>query len=404
MIIQKNAMRNTLFFLFFTFFTLFSCSIETSKVAPSKLVENSDYTIPESYFTDTKQFPKLSKRFKNKTRKTVQEYFQNTFGSAGFSGGFLVAKNGQIIYENYSGYSFYDEKKEVKSTTALHLASVGKVLTATAIFRLLELNKLKLDQSVNSILPEFPYDSITVRMLLNHRSGIPKYANFASIDTVWNKHETLSNQNILGLLARFQFPLDFEPDSKFTYNNSNYAILALVIEKLTNKRFDEAMKTLVFDPIGMKHSYVMILKRDSLKAAESYQSSYTKVPFDFLDAVYGDKNIYSTPRDLLRYDLAMQNNQFISENLEKEIFKGYSYEKAGVKNYGLGIRIKEWSANQQLFYHHGWWHGNTSCYLSMKKEKVTIVILSNKYSRKVYDVMRLSSLFGDYPYNLEGNN
>jgi CubicO group peptidase (beta-lactamase class C family) len=371
MIIQKNAMRNTLFFLFFTFFTLFSCSIETSKVAPSKLVENSDYTIPESYFTDTKQFPKLSKRFKNKTRKTVQEYFQNTFGSAGFSGGFLVAKNGQIIYENYSGYSFYDEKKEVKSTTALHLASVGKVLTATAIFRLLELNKLKLDQSVNSILPEFPYDSITVRMLLNHRSGIPKYANFASIDTVWNKHETLSNQNILGLLARFQFPLDFEPDSKFTYNNSNYAILALVIEKLTNKRFDEAMKTLVFD---------------------------------FLDAVYGDKNIYSTPRDLLRYDLAMQNNQFISENLEKEIFKGYSYEKAGVKNYGLGIRIKEWSANQQLFYHHGWWHGNTSCYLSMKKEKVTIVILSNKYSRKVYDVMRLSSLFGDYPYNLEGNN
>lgn len=398
--IQKNAMRNTLFFLFFTCLTLFSCSTETSKVAPSKLVENSGYSIPESYFTDTKQFPKLSRRFKKKTRKAVQEYFQNTFGSTGFSGGFLVAQNGQIIYENYSGYSFYDEKKKVKSTTALHLASVGKVLTATAVFRLIELKKLTLDQSVNSILPEFPYDSITVRMLLNHRSGVPKYANFASIDSVWNQRETLSNQNILELLARFRFPLNFKPDSKFTYNNSNYAILALIVEKLTNQRFDEAMKKLVFEPIGMKHSYVMILKRDSLKVAESYERNYSKVPFDFLDAVYGDKNMYSTPRDMLRYDLAMQNNQFISAKLKKEIFKGYSYEKAGVKNYGLGIRIKEWSANQQLFYHHGWWHGNTSCYVTMKNEKATIIVISNKYTRKVYDAMRLSSLFGDYPYEI----
>ena len=122
---------------------------------------------------------------------------------------------------------------------------------------------------------------------------------------------------------------------------------------------------------------------------------------DYLDAVYGDKNIYSTPEDLLKFDKATYSNQFFSDTLRKEIFKGYSYEKKGEKNYGLGIRLREWDDAPTFYYHNGWWHGNTTSYITLKNDTVTCIALSNKYTKKVYQMKRLSSLFDNYPFELE---
>lgn len=127
----------------------------------------------------------------------------------------------------------------------------------------------------------------------------------------------------------------------------------------------------------------------------------TKFRLTFLDFVYGDKNIYSTPQDLLKFDLATYSNKFFSEELRKEIFKGYSYEKPGIKNYGLGIRLYECVNDKTMFYHNGWWHGNTTSYITLKDEKITIIVLSNKYTKKVYQAKSLSSLFGNYPFEIE---
>ncbi|MGJ8661672.1 MAG: serine hydrolase domain-containing protein [Bacteroidota bacterium] len=388
--------RNFIFFLLLIL--LASCTSETKKAI--KVEEESPFSISQEFFSDKKIFPKISSKYLQNKKTKIRKFYDEKFNSEKFSGGFLVAKNGQIIYEKYQGYSNFENGKKINSKTPIHLASVGKVLTATAIFRLVQTGKIQFDQLVNSILPSFPYNSITIRMLLNHRSGIPKYAYFASQDSIWNKQKTISNEDILKLLAKYKLPLDFEPNTKFTYNNSNYALLALVIEKLANQSFSKAMKSLVFDPIGMKNTFVMNLSKDSGTVSQSYKSNYQKVPFDFLDAVYGDKNIYSTPRDMMRYDMAMYNDQYISKQIKNEVYRGYSYEKAGVKNYGLGIRLKEWSDSQRLFYHNGWWHGNTSCYVTMKEEKVTIIVLSNKYTRRIYDAIKISALFGDYPFDI----
>jgi hypothetical protein len=119
--------------------------------------------------------------------------------------------------------------------------------------------------------------------------------------------------------------------------------------------------------------------------------------FDFLDNVYGDKNIYSTPRDLLKFDMATYSKKFLNPNLYKQVFQGYSYEHKGVKNYGLGIRMHEWETGEKLFYHNGWWHGNTSSYVTLKKDTVAIIALSNKFSYKPYKVWKLAPLFGKYP-------
>ena len=147
----------------------------------------------------------------------------------------------------------------------------------------------------------------------------------------------------------------------------------------------------------MKDTYVFDYEKHKETATLSYKGNNVLYGFDFLDDIYGDKNIYSTPRDLLKFDMATYSTEFLNPNLVKKVFRGYSYEHKGIKNYGLGIRLHEWKSGEKLFYHNGWWHGNTSSYVTLKKDTVAIIALSNKFSYKPYKVWKLAPLFGTYP-------
>lgn len=113
------------------------------------------------------------------------------------------------------------------------------------------------------------------------------------------------------------------------------------------------------------------------------------------------KNIYSTPQDLLKFDKATYSDAFFSKTLKNLVYKGYSYEKFGIKNYGLGIRLREWEDGQKIFYHNGWWHGNTTSYINDRNDTVTLIALSNRYTRRVYQTIRLTALFGNYPFTVQ---
>lgn len=333
--------------------------------------------------------------------KLIEAFYNDKINLDHFSGQFLVAKNGQVLFENSQGYSNYKSKEEITSTTALHLASISKVLTAAVVLRLVQDNKIALDDLLQKYFPNFPYKGISIRSLLNHRSGLPNYAYFTDNSEVWDKHKTLHNQDILVLFETQNIPLEAQPDTKFSYCNTNYALLALVIEKVTKLSYPKAMQEYLFTPLEMKNTFVFEMEKQKDTVSQSYKSTWEKIPYDYLDAIYGDKNIYSTATDLLKFDLATYSNKFFSKQLRKEIFKGYSYERPGVKNYGLGIRLNEWDNHDTLFYHNGWWHGNTTSYITLKKDTVTMIALSNKYNKKVYQLKKLSSVFGNYPFELE---
>jgi CubicO group peptidase (beta-lactamase class C family) len=339
---------------------------------------------------------KLSPNYKTVKKNSIDNFYNKNWPKDDLSGGFLVAKNGQILYETYGGFANRSKKEEITATTPIHIASVSKVLTAAVILKLVDFKKLDLDQKVTALLPEFPYKDISIKMLLNHRSGLPNYAYFADDRKIWDRR-VLTNQNVLELLAKHKFNLYFKPDKKFGYCNTNYAILALVIEKVTHMNYRAAMKKIIFDPLGMKNTYVFDYDKDRSTASQSYKGNNVLYGYDFLDNVYGDKNIYSTPRDLLKFDLATYSKKFLNPDLVKQVFKGYSYEHKGERNYGLGIRMHEWETGEKLFYHNGWWHGNTSSYVTLKKDTVAIIALSNKFSYKPYKVWKLSPIFGSYP-------
>ena len=374
---------------------LASCQKDKNTAENADTDQNAKDTVLHITPLDVK-LNKLTANWKNTKANSVKQFYNKTWPKDDLSGGFLVAKNGQILFETYGGYANRKDKTEIDANTPIHLASVSKVLTAAVVLKLIDLEKLDIDAKVNSILPEFPYEDISIKMLLNHRSGLPNYAYFGDDRAIWDR-SMMKNQDILDLLALHKFGLYFKPDKKFGYCNTNYAILAIVIEKVTKMNYRDAMKKIIFDPLGMKNTYVFDYYKDKETASQSYKGNNVLYDYDFLDNIYGDKNIYSTPRDMLKFDLATYSKKFLNPKLVKQVFQGYSYEHKGERNYGLGIRMHEWKTGEKLFYHNGWWHGNTSSYVTLKGDTVAMIALSNKFSYKPYKIWKLSTLFGKYP-------
>jgi len=347
----------------------------------------------------TVRYEKLNNGYLESKKASVMQYCTKYWSNENNNFSFLVAKDGEIIYERYQGIGNREQDLAIKSNTPLHIASVSKVITATAILLLVNSNKIDLDQKVNTILDNFPYPEITVRTLLNHRSGLRNYAYFTEDKGVWDRHKTLTNQDVANLLSTKNLQLDFPSDTRFAYCNTNYAILALIIEKITGITYPQAIKEMIFEPLGMANSYVFEYDKDLETAIPSYKGNNMRLAYDYLDAVYGDKNIYSTPRDLLKFDMARKAPTFLNTKLCCQIYKGYSNEHKGTKNYGLGMRMIEWETGQKFYFHNGWWHGNTSSYISLLKDNVTIIALSNKFTKNTYSVRKLAPVFGDYPFD-----
>ncbi len=395
----KKSIALAILYLFFAF----SCQ---KKVEAPLLAH---YIPEETTVTDSSQITiplelnlkPVSKEFRNEKENEVSSYYKKYIGTTDFSGGFIVAKNGVVIYEEYKGYANYAKKTVNEESTPLHLASVSKVLTATLVLKLVQENKIDLNEKVKTYLPSFPYQNTTIKTLLNHRSGLPHYSRFEVLIKGWSRRTMLSNQDVLDILSKNKLALNTKNDTHFDYCNTNYAILALVIEAVTGKSYPLVMQEKIFEPLKMNNSFVIDFNTQKNDVSQSYKGNYVVHGWDQYDAIYGDKNIYSTPRDLVKFDLATYSNTFLRKDLMAEALKGYSYEKRGIRNYGLGIRMNEWETGQTLHYHNGWWHGNTSSYTTMKNDTVVIIALSNKYTLKTYKATKLAALFGDYPYELE---
>lgn len=342
------------------------------------------------------EMPKLTVGYINEKHRKIEEFF-NKVWTKNDNVSFLVAQNGQIIYENYVGFANKNKGVDITKDTPLHIASVSKVLTATAVLMLVDAGKIKLEQKVTEFLPDFPYPEVTVQMLLNHRSGMKNYAYFTYNTGVWDTKKELTNADIVTIMKEHQVPLESKTDTRFGYCNTNYAMLALIIEKVTHLKYPEAMQEMIFKPLGMTHTFVYETEKHKGKVSLSYKGNMD-LAVEYLDGVYGDKNIYSTPRDLLKFDVARYSPSFLNPELLKKMYQGYSYERKGKRNYGLGIRMLEFEKGEPFYYHNGWWHGNTSCFINMRKEKVTMFVISNKYTHKTYQTKKLAPLFGDYPF------
>lgn len=336
----------------------------------------------------------------------IDNYYQKVWEQSDLSGGILIAKGNRILFEKYRGFGRENQQMPIDENTSLHVASVSKTMTAMAVLKLVEAGKLKLEDDLTKFFPTFPYKDITVFSLLSQRSGLPKYEHFdQSIKPAPEelKQEFLTNQSVLEMLIKYKPELARMSNTGFMYCNTNFALLALIVEKVTETSFPEAMQEILFKPLKMNNSYIF-QKKDIPTASQSFFSGYRLYPLDKLDLIYGDKNAYTTPRDLLNFSVAMFSKDFLKPELMSKVFEPYSNEKKGINNYGLGFRMKEFDNGEKLTYHNGWWHGTNSVFAHLLKSKVTIIAIGNKYSQRVYSALALSGLFENFPYEMEKLN
>lgn len=309
----------------------------------------------------------------------------------GFNGSILISKNGEVLLEDYHGYSDLKSKDTIDTSTAFHIASVSKTFTGMAVMKLWEENKINLDDSLQVFFPEFPYSGITVKMLLNHRSGLPNYVYFMTADTAWRKR-LATNNDMLQFMIDKKPALYSYPNRGFHYCNTNFALLALIVEKVTGQSFPDYMANAIFTPLGMKHTYVFSIK-DTGRYRPSYQPNNAAFRLEPIDCIYGDKNVYSTPRDLFIWDQALYANQLVRKETYEEATRGYSFERPGTHNYGLGWRLMSLPDSNKIVYHNGWWHGNNACFTRMVNDTATIIILGNKFNRNIYSGTKFGGLF-----------
>ena len=357
----------------------------------------------------------LSNDEKERLIAEVKAKYETILGNKGFSGQILIAKNGEVIFEDYKGFSNFSDKTAILPETPIHLASISKTFTGMAALKLWEEDKLDLKAPVTKYISNFPYASVTIEQLLSHRSGLPDYTYFMEP----NKYKTVkvknrrgrwvkklklikaetpfrqglyNNQDVLDyMVAKRPAPAAI-PNRVFKYCNTNFVMLALIIEKITGQDFPTYMDETIFKPLKMENTFVF-----SNKSIDKYTPSYNArmVPYKIekYDCIYGDKNIYSTARDMYLWDKALTEATYVKQSTLEMAYQPQSPTNKYHHNYGLGWRILTKPNEERLVYHNGWWHGNNTVFTRLIGESATIIILGNRFNKSIYKGKEIASVF-----------
>ncbi len=323
----------------------------------------------------------------NKAYAQIDSFYRLRHKS-GFNGCVMIAKDGKPIYSGAFGYALY-KKDTLTTQTSIQLASVTKTFTATAILLLAENGFLSVDDTLTKFFPEFPYKSMTVQHLLSHRSGLPEYIYWGP-EYTGTEQKYLTNEKLLQTIISKRPALRWRVDYKFNYCNTNYALLASVIEHVTGMSYAKLMNDVIFTPLGMKNTFAYemqdVTNSCGAKCFDSRWREWKEIPSD---CVLGDKGIYSSVEDMLKWDQALRTGLVLNENSLREAYTPrsldrYSFGSDKTRNYGYGWRMIKQANNNYLIYHNGNWHGCNNVFARDLSGGYTIIVLGNKSNEGNY--------------------
>jgi CubicO group peptidase (beta-lactamase class C family) len=311
----------------------------------------------------------------------------------------MVIKDQQIAWKHSYGLANINEDLSATEYTNYRIASVTKQFTAFAVLMLIHEGKLDYETTLNQIFPEFPdYGStINIHHLLCHRSGLVHYGQFIKEG---REEQILDPEILKGLLSTDS--TKFEPGSKYSYSNTGYAVLAMVVEKVSGMSFPDFMEKKIFDPLGMKDAMVYEKDQHIKNRAYGYivtDSSITLKDQNLSSAVMGDGGIYCSVEDYFKWDQALYTDKLIPYKMYKEAF--YAQEAQGRTSeagYGYGWKIA-YRDSLKILYHGGSSVGFGSFVYRIPEENLSVVIFTNR-SRTGYGISdgakALASIFSNY--------
>ncbi|MCP5063295.1 MAG: serine hydrolase, partial [Ignavibacteriae bacterium] len=296
-----------------------------------------------------------------------------------FNGSVLVAEQGEVIFKK--GYGFADMEFDIANqpNTVHRIGSITKQFVATMIMQLVEAGKVKVDEKMTTYLKDYRKDTgdrVTVYNLLNHTSGIPSYTGYPGFWSDSTRNPYTTDELIKNFCSG---DLEFEPGSKYLYNNSGYVLLAKLIEDVTGKSFEENIQERIFDKVGMKNSYLDRPEKIIKNRAAGYDKrgiQYQNTKYFNVKNAIGAGDIVSTVEDLFLWDQALYTDKIISEKSKKEMFTPY------LNNYGYGWGIvkSEHPAggdSLNIYRHSGGINGFNALLLRIIDDQHFIVMLNN---------------------------
>lgn len=343
----------------------------------------------------------------------IDDYLQSCFESDQFNGCILVAGKGKVIYHKAFGIANFDPVIPLQLDSQFRLASVSKQFTAMAIMLLKEQGKLDYDDDMRKYLPKLSYPGITIRHLLNHTSGIPKYEDLCG--RYWDpEHEIFlekkyaTNDDIIDMLVEYRPDTLFKPGDRYSYSNTGYVLLASIVSRVSGEPFEIFMKKEIFDLLEMSHTLVYSAIRDDPMDNRVYGyrlalngSDYLPNDFHYMSGIVGDGAIYSTTGDLFKWDRALYTEKLIPISSLEEAFTPVVLNSGKTSNYGFGWGIDTSLTGKKVVSHGGGWIASRTWILREIEEDNTIIILTNHSSRYFDEIRKgIDLILHDRPYSL----
>jgi CubicO group peptidase (beta-lactamase class C family) len=315
-----------------------------------------------------------------------------------FNGTALVAENGKVIYKGAFGMANMEWSIPNTPETKFRLGSITKQFTAVVTLQLVEQGKLKLDGKISDYLPDYRKDigdKVTIHHLLTHTSGIPSYTSQPG----FFENVSRNPYKVSDFVAKYASGnLEFEPGSKFAYNNSGYFLLGAIIERITGKTYEQVLQENIFSPLGMKNTGYDHHNTLMEKRASGYARSldgYTNAPYLDMSIPYAAGSLYSTVEDLYLWDQALYMEKVLSAKSKELMYKPF------LDNYAYGWNVTTLSYKPQgqpvqSIRHGGGINGFTTMIVRLVNQKNLIVILDNTGSS---NLGRLTDTIANILYN-----
>lgn len=328
-------------------------------------------------------FPALILSASSKNSGKLSNSLESVLSASGYKGVFLFANKDSVILKNARGFSNLEYSIPNNINTVFNLASLTKHFTAAAILILEERGLLSVTDTIYKYVPELHYSRlITIHELLTHTSGIPNYNNFDDYSQF--SKQVLKIDDVIALINEHQ--LEFSPGSDFKYSNSNYAILASIIERVSGISYADFLTINIFEKLGMCRTGNYSREQIIADRAETYEIKEDGIKkaqwFDYSFKL-GSASLFSNIDDLYKWYKGLIGYKIISDSSLNKMFNKYEH------GYGYGLGRGK---GEVEFYEHDGISPGVSCYIAYFKEPDYFLIMISNYSDqkffKIRDIIR----------------
>jgi CubicO group peptidase (beta-lactamase class C family) len=307
----------------------------------------------------------------------IETLLSGTFKPAAPGAAVIVTRKGQALFRKGYGMADLELQVPIEPDMVFRLGSVTKQFTAVAILMLEEEGKLSVSDPITKFLTDYPTQgqTITVEHLLTHTSGIRSYTEMPEWLPQWRKDFTLSE-----LIDFFKNqPMDFAPDERWLYDNSGYILLGAIIEKASGQSYEDFIRTKIFEPLGMKHSYYDHTERIIPKRVKGYErtsSGFQNAAYLSMTQPYAAGSLASSVDDLALWDSALWSNKLLKPESLAKAHKAHVLKTGRVTGYGYGWAIGTYEGHRTVE-HGGGINGFATYALSLPDDRVFVAILTN---------------------------